>query len=237
MRVKPGVVEKVSNYLLLALIFLEISLVIIYLAGVVLIGRAFVPFDMDGKMTIPSILQAVQLFLIGWISLYFFLVRSHPSQPPSPIFSLTVALLSFFAATDELFKIHLQLKELLPIMSNHDWKPIYISIGLTTPLVFHRELIALWRFQTKAIIFIAIGVVIFMLGGFGLEIIKDELLQPLLYPLFDQDDFIAFFIEKLRVAVEEFSEMLGESLILYGISLFLAKHLSEDEDSLQQAEG
>ncbi|MGB7441131.1 MAG: hypothetical protein WA919_08700 [Coleofasciculaceae cyanobacterium] len=231
MRTNPGVVEKVSNYLLLALIFLEISLVIIYLAGVVLLGRAFTPFDMDGKMTIPSILQAVQLFLIGWISLYFFLVGSRPSQPPSPIFSLTVALMFFYAATDELFKIHLQLRELLPIMSNHDWKPIYLGIGFTTPLVFHRDLIALWRFQSKAIIFITIGLVIFVLGGFGLEIIKDELLRPLLYPLFEQDELIPFLIEKLRVAVEEFSEMLGESLILYGVSLFLVKRLTEDESS------
>jgi hypothetical protein len=33
-------------------------------------------------------------------------------------------------------------------------------------------------------------------------------------------------VEKLRVAVEEFSELLGESITLYGIFLYVAKRLS-----------
>jgi hypothetical protein len=54
-------------------------------------------------------------------------------------------------------------------------------------------------------------------------------LQPLLSQIYQQGDLIPVVVEKSRVAVEEFSEMLGESITLYGLFLYVAKRLLEKE--------
>ncbi|NES21806.1 MAG: hypothetical protein F6K41_23500 [Symploca sp. SIO3E6] len=174
-------------------------------------------------MTIPSWLQALQLFLIGLLSLWLVFTGGHSSQPPTKIFALTFAVLFFYASVDELFKLHLQLHTLLPEIGHRDWQGIYLAIGVTTSILFCRDFIDLWRFHPKSILMMLLGISIFVFGGFGLEIFKDELLASIVGLLVEQGNLITLLVEKLRVAVEEFSEMLGESLILYGLCLFLAK--------------
>ncbi|NEQ78705.1 MAG: hypothetical protein F6K23_40385 [Okeania sp. SIO2C9] len=221
MNLNPKALNEASNWLLFTLIVLEIFLVIIYLAGIVLIERPFDLFDLDNKDTIPSFFQASQLFIIGLISLVFFICGNHSSEPPSQIFLLTVALLCFYACADEALKIHY----LLPTEDHHSWKPIYLGIVLVTPFVFYRDCIALWRIYRKAVLLVAIGLGVSVIGGLGLEILKDEFLHSRLSQMFERDELIPFFIEKLRAAVEEFSAMLGESLILYGLFSYIVKRL------------
>ncbi|MGQ4650645.1 hypothetical protein [Lyngbya aestuarii] len=228
MRINSSSVEKTGHLMLLILVFFEIFLVIIYLAGIVLVGKAFTNFiDLNAQASFPSLLQAWQLFLIGFISISCFTVGRNSSQPPSQIFLLTVALIFFSACADEVFKIH----HLLPTETNHDWKPIYLGIAITTPLVFYRDFIALWHCHRRAVFFIVLGLGVFVFGGLGLELFPTEPLQTLLAKTFPQEDFIPFFVEKLRVALEEFSEMLGESVILYGICLLVAKRLEIQQSS------
>ncbi|NEO31862.1 MAG: hypothetical protein F6K36_15780 [Symploca sp. SIO3C6] len=221
MNLSTKALNEASNWLLFTLIVLEIFLVIIYLAGIVLIERPFELFDLDNKDTIPSFFQASQLFIIGLISLVFFICGRHSSQPPSQIFLLTVALLFFSACADEALKINY----LLPIEDHRSWKSTYLGIAVVTPFVFYRDCIALWRIYRKAVLLIAMGWGVFVIGGIGLEILKDEFLQPKLSQFFERDELIPFFIEKLRAAVEEFSKMLGESLILYGLFSYIVKRL------------
>ena len=228
MKLHPRVVQKSGKLLLLVLISLEIILFLLYLSGIIFTGKAYSAFDMDRQMTIPSLLQSFQLFLIGFIALSLFITGRHSSQPPSRPFLLTVALLFIYGSIDEIFKIHLQLQHLLSTPHQRDWMPLYLAIGITTPLVFHRDFIALWHFHRKAIVFVALGMGIFILGGFGSEVFKHELVQAILSAMLRQDDFISIFIEKFRVAVEEFSEMLGESITLYGLCLYLAKRLEKE---------
>ncbi len=228
MRLKPRAVQKVGSSLLLVLIVLEVFLVLIYLAGILLTGKAYPPFDMDGVKTIPSLLQALQLFGIGFISLSLFIAGRHSSKRPSRLFLLTVALLFIYASVDEVFKIHLQLHDLLDTAHKRVWMPVYLGIGLTTLLVFYRDFIALWHFHRRSTLFVALGMGIFVLGGFGAEVLKVILLQPLLSQITQHGDLIAVLVEKSRVAVEEFSEMLGESITLYGIFLYVAKRLEPE---------
>lgn len=231
MTVSPRVVKKFGNILLWLLIVVEVTLALIYLAGIILTGEAYSAFDMDGKMTIPSLLQSFQLFLVGAISLGLFITNRHSSQRPSRLFLLTVALLFIYGSIDEIFKIHLQLYHLLSTTHKRAWMPIYLGIGVTTPLVFHRDFIALWHFCRKAIFFVALGMGIFILGGFFSELFKHELVQAILSYFFQQDNLIPLFIEKIRVAVEEFSELLGETLTLYGLCLYLTKRLEKKSES------
>ena len=182
---------------------------------------------MNGLRTIPSLVQGVQLFLIGFIPLIVLIIGSSSSLPPSRSLLLAIALLFIYASVDELFKIHLQLHKLSGAVGTRDWMPVYLGVGVATLTLFHRDFIALWNFQRRATLFVALGMGIFVFGGFGAEILKDLLLQPLLNQMFEQGDLVPLFLEKMRVAFEEFSEMLGESFTLYGIYLFGLKRLQK----------
>jgi len=213
---------KQYSKLLWVLISLEIFLVIIYLLGIVFKGHAFSPFDLNGQMTIPSWLQALQLFLIGLLSLSLVFTGGHSSKPPTRIFALTVAILFLYASVDELFKLRLTLHTLLPIIAYRHWLGIYLGIGVTAFILFCRDFIGLWRFHPKSILIMVLGISIFVFGGLGLEILRNELFA-VVELLVGQGSSIPWLVEKFRVAAEEFSEMLGESLILYGLCLFLTK--------------
>lgn len=226
MKFKPRAVQKVGSSLLLVFVLLEVLLTLIYLAGVFLTGKAYPLFDMDGLMTIPSLFQAFQLLLVGLIALSLLIIQSHSSKHLSRLFLLTVAILFIYGAIDEVFKIHLQLHRLFHTPTNRDWLPFYLGIGVTTIVMFYRDFIAIWRFHQKAIAFIALGMGIFIFGGFGAELLKNELAHTVVSQISQQDELIPVLVEKLRVAVEEFSELLGESITLYGIFLYVAKRLS-----------
>ncbi|MBE9130177.1 MULTISPECIES: hypothetical protein [unclassified Coleofasciculus] len=95
--------------------------------------------------------------------------------------------------------------------------------------MFHRDFIAIWHFHRKAIKFVALGMGIFFLGGFGVEALKDHLLQFILTHTLYPSHFKIVLVETLRVAIEEFSELLGESLTLYGLCLFVVKRLGGEK--------
>ena len=231
MNVNPTAVQRFGRVLLLVLIVFELFLVVIYLTGVVLTGKAYPLFDMDGQMTISSVLQALQLLLIGIIALSLFIFGRHSHYPPSRFFSFTVAFLFTYASVDEVFKVHLQLHHLLDTPHNKDWMPLYLAIGISTLVVFHRDFIRIWYFHRKVIEFVALGMGIFILGGFGGEVFKSQLLQLGLTQTYHSSQFTIVLIEALRVAVEEFSELIGESFTLYGLCLFMAKRLEKKAES------
>jgi hypothetical protein len=72
MKLQAKTVERASYRLLVGFILFEVLIVVIYLGSILLIGKPYPPFDMDGQMTVPSLLQAFLLFTIGLISLIFF---------------------------------------------------------------------------------------------------------------------------------------------------------------------
>ncbi|MCP2732168.1 hypothetical protein [Limnofasciculus baicalensis] len=227
MKITSNIVETHGKLILLVVIALEVLLAAIYLAGIVLTGEAYPAFDMNGQMTVPSYFQAFHLFLIAAIAISILLFGLPSSRPPSRIFCCTVAVLFTYASVDEVFKIHLQLYNLLNTSHHRAWMPIYLGIGVSTLLIFHRDFIAMWHFHRKAISFVALGLGIFILGGFGGELFG-VVLKPLLAYLFEEGDFIKLFLEKSRVAVEELSELIGESLIVYGLCLFLVRRLQKE---------
>ncbi|MFP5274363.1 hypothetical protein [Coleofasciculus sp.] len=217
MRSKSPTIQPSGVWLLWAVIGLEISLGLIYLWGIVVRGKAYPLFNMDGQMTIPSLIQALQLLMIGLIALSLLLFQRHTSLPPSRLFCGAIAVLFSYGAVDEVFKFHLQLSRLLNTSDHKDWMPIYLGIGVSTLVIFHRDFIAIWRFYPKAIAFVALGMGIFFLGGFCGEVVKIVVFQ------LNQGGLIPVVVEKVRVAVEETSELVGESLTIYGLCLFVAK--------------
>ncbi len=231
MKITSNIVETHGKLLLLVVIALEVLLALIYLAGIVLTGEAYPAFDMNGQMTIPSNIQAFHLFSIAAIAISILLFGLPSSRPPSRMFCCTVAVLFTYASVDEVFKIHLQLYNLLNTSHHKAWMPIYLGIGVSTLVVFHRDFIDMWHFHRKAISFVALGMGIFILGGFGGELFG-VILKPLLVYMFPDSDFIRLFLEKFRVAVEELSELIGESFTVYGLCLFLMRRLQREVERI-----
>ncbi|NER33543.1 MAG: hypothetical protein F6J93_05670 [Oscillatoria sp. SIO1A7] len=229
MNSKTAALRRASYILLPGLILLEIAIVIIYLSSVFFQGKAYPLFDMDSSMTIPSLLQALLLFSIGFISLILFIAWDGSSRRPSRGFLLAIAFLLIYASIDEVFKIHLQLDKIFPGLQASQWMGIYLSILFALPIVFYRDFAALWRSYRQETAIALLGMAIFVLGGFGAEIFKHQILQPTLWQFFPQRPFLALFIEKSRVALEEFAELLGETLIVGATLFFVAKRLEKED--------
>ncbi|MCU0516140.1 MAG: hypothetical protein MUC60_04585 [Oscillatoria sp. Prado101] len=227
MKLQPKALERASYRLLVGLILFEVLIVVIYLGSILLTGKPYPPFDMDGQMTVPSLLQAFLLFTIGFISLIFFTVQRQSSQPPSRFFLLTVGVLMLYASADEVFKIHLQLHSLIQTPNDRDWLRAYILIFVMFPAVFVREFMALCKSYRRETFLALLGMVIFAFGGFGAEIIKYKILQPFFWIFFRNHPFFILFLERTRVAFEEFAEALGETVIVFAVLLFVAKRLQQ----------
>ena len=193
----------------------------IYPGSILLTGEPYAPFDLNGKMTIPSFLQAFYLLAIGSISLFLFVTERRSKLPPSAGFKLAIAVLLIYATLDEILEIHLQLDDWFSGSKKGDWMGIYVGVFSMTPVVWYKDVRQLWRVYRRETIIVLLGVTLLIVGGLGAELFKGwfRLFVGLLF----DGDFILFFAEKVRVATEEFSELLGETLILYGTFLFVQK--------------
>ncbi|NEQ37642.1 MAG: hypothetical protein F6K40_15775 [Okeania sp. SIO3I5] len=226
------ITQKKLNFLLVGSIIFELVIVIIYLSSILVSGKPYPLFDMNGQMTISSLLQALHLFIIGLIPLILFFQEWHSQISPSRWFKLTFAILLIYGAIDEVWKIHLQLKNWFPWLGERGWLKIYIVVFIMPLIIFYSDLRFLWRSYRRETFLALLGMLIFGIGGFGAEVFQD-IAKPLLSLLFTQD-FLTTFIERFRIAFEEFFELIGENLVLYGFLLFLGKRLDENQQMVNQ---
>ncbi len=226
------ITQKKLNFLLVGLITFEVLIVIIYLGSILVSGKPYPPFDMNGQMTISSLLQALHLFVIGLIPLILLFQEWHSKIYPSRWFKLTFGILLIYGAIDEVWKIHLQLKNWIPWLGERGWLQLYIVLFIMPLIIFYSELRFLWRSYRKETFLALLGMFIFGIGGFGAEVFKD-IAKPLLSLFFTQD-FLTTFIEKFRIAFEEFFELIGENLVVYGFLLFWGKRIDENKQMVSQ---
>ena len=227
----PTQLRKLSNFFIVGLILVEIAIAVTYLSYIFFTGQSPAIVNMDGARNIPSWLQAIQIFSIGAIALGLG-VTYQPTFPyPSRKFSFFLTGLLLYAGLDEVFKLHLGFRNLLPVVGTQYWIAIYLSIIFLMPVLFHRDFKAFWLSYRQETLIGITGIIIFALGGFGGELFKSYLLQPLLAnsSLLQNHDFLSLFIEKVRVALEEFGELLGQTVVLYAALLFIAKRLEEKQ--------
>jgi hypothetical protein len=199
-----------QKYWLPCIIALEVVLVILYAAGIHINGgKPFPMFDVNGTRTLPSILQAVQLFLLGALPLWMCMTYRNPKVPPSRMLLAIASLLFLYATADEIFKLN-------QIFHQHRlWQLIYIALGISIPLLFRRDLMRLWHLHPQAARLMLSGVLIFVGGALGLELFRLYVQQPYWYQLFGRWEF--YQVDAIRTALEEFGEMCGESLVLAGM--------------------
>jgi len=189
---------------------LEIILVTIYALSALSNGGTPSPlFNVNGFRTLPSWLQAIQLFSIGAIPLWLSINYRRPDIPPSRILLAFIGLLFCYFSMDELFKLNFLFK-------NHRlWQLIYLSIGLALPVVFFRDFVRLYRLSPQSMKIIAAGIGVFLIGGFGLEVFRSQIQEPHWYTLFSRWQF--YQVDTIRTALEEFGEMLGETIVIKGV--------------------
>ena len=201
------------------LIFLDLCLVSIFAAAILLGSPSWrILFNLDREGNIPAWFSSVQLFLTGMIVL----LRSReidPGHSPSRLFFLAVGTGFIFLSADEAASIHETIGRAL---IHVEWMPrfkgghgiwifVYALIGLILLLACFRRLAAIWNRYRHATSIMAMGLGFALLGAVGLEAISYQFLRsgstPLLY--------------LVEVALEEFLEMSGASIMLYGALLLL----------------
>ena len=84
-------------------------------------------------------------------------------------------------------------------------------------------------------VWVFVGLGIFLLGGFGAESIKQSLNDGVsadaTLTWLGQDMSVRALAEHIRIAIEEFAEILGETFILFGVAQFVMTSLSGHQPS------
>lgn len=205
---------------MIALVGLEFGLASTYFLLIWRHGTILPLLDFNGRRSLPSVMQAAHLFAIAAVCLVLLAQRHRLSRPCSWYLPLALACLCSFGGIDELTKLHLAFDQI-------NWKLLYLGLLVAIPMLSWRDLIWLWQVHRATLVWIAAGMAIFLLGGFGAEMVKEAIATNVAASRSPQTVLLA---EHLRITIEEFAELLGETLILYAFLTFMVKALTERRD-------
>jgi hypothetical protein len=210
------------------LIAIEVLFVIVYATDVFLKERFWLLhalFDLDGEANIPTWFSSCQLFLIGVVLFPLGFAR-HKAKRPSRQFLLVLSVCFLLLSPDETAQLHERITQRVG-RRYIDWLPEFIrqrallAITLLAAAIFifwlaFRDFSAIWRWSPRLSLLAMAGVCRSIIGAVVLEAIGYKFLQ---YggPLY-----------KFEVALEEFMEMSGASLVLY-FAILLASSSVESE--------
>lgn len=170
-------------------------------------------FDLDAEMTIASWFSASQLLVTGLLMLVISAFSDRRNWP-SPRFCIAVGLGFFFLSTDEAAMIH---ERITVIGRNHAWVPcfrdihgtwifLYAVVGAGLAASMWRSMLAMLAHHRQAALLMGGGFGVLLAGAVGVEVSG-------YYGLIGSD--------RVQVALEEFLEMFGATLILIGaLTLF-----------------
>lgn len=221
MRLSFDLEVKDAKKLLIWLLGFELLLVAIYALDNALgmpIWTLHSLFDLDAEQTIPDWFSALQLALVG---LVFMLKARQPdvAHGLSPRFILLVGAGFLFLSADEAASIHERIGALLKktrsapgFKGGHGlWMLPYAVLGLLLLWANLRSVaIMLTRYRRASLL---------MLGGFGVILVGAVGLEALSYQYLRGGDTPGLYV--VEVACEEFLEMFGASVMLYGALQFL----------------
>lgn len=217
-----------AKRLLLGLIAIELVLTAIHMAGVTLefqLGRPIRVFhyaDMDEEGNVPAWFSTIQLFIVALVA-GLMARRARGDAMAFRPYILVWALGFLFLSMDEMVGIHETVSFVvarefggLPhFKGGHGyWIPLYIAVVLGVVLVGARRGFAFYRLFPRESRVITAGILVFLGGAVGLEAVS--------YYMTDRGQTLLY---GLQVGAEEFLEMLGVSLILYGTLLLGAQTL------------
>jgi hypothetical protein len=209
-----------AKHLLLFLFGFEVLLILGYcIVWIIAPGLEWGPIslflDVDREVSIPTWFSAIQLFAIG---LLLILQARETKQLRFYLFILGLGFM--LLSMDESAAIHEKIidsaKRLdvqwllrLTFMGSHKaWMVPYVLVGLAVLLASYRPVLFIWRNFRREAALVAIGLVLFGIGGIALEILS-----------FEFEEASSATAYNWTVAGEEFFEMAGMSVVLYGVML------------------
>jgi hypothetical protein len=216
MQIDCDVSVRSARKLLHGLILFELGLVLVYALDTILGGPSWTIrqlFDLDRETSIPTWFSSAQWLLVALV-LWFRSQQANADPVPSPRFLKLAAVLFAFLSADEAAAIRETCSRALRHMKSLPhlegglgiWVFIYGAIGLAIGIASLRVLLSMWRRHRPATTTITAGMAIVVLGAVVLEVIGDQFLRGSSTKLLYQ----------VEVALEEFLEMAGSSVILYG---------------------
>jgi len=210
-----------ARKLLLTLICIELLLVVAYGTDAWVHGsngQLNELINLDGEGNLPAWFSSFQLALIS-ISFWTLAARARESHRPSRRFLRMCGGFFLLLSIDETAMLHERITASLG--SRYvDWLPMYFVENPVNALVClsvlalcvcaaYPHLRALWQMSRNASLVGACGCVVYVTGAAVLETIGYKMLNA----------GAALSLYRAEVALEEFFEMLGASLILYAVLL------------------
>ncbi len=226
--------EQAAKLSVVVLITIELLFVAINLVHYMVdfrFGIIHLWFYLDNERTVPAWFSASQLFLIGTV----FIVTANltPLSGRSRLFFLFCGLGCIFLSMDESISIHETVGRTLerfqafpnPLGGHSQFIWAYPLLGALVLLVNLRAVAECLAKERRASLTCAAGAAVFVAGGAGIELIGHGI----------SEKGFANLEYLLQVCVEEFLEMLGCTLLLYGALLFLQSGLTADTGKVTAA--
>jgi hypothetical protein len=175
-------------------------------------------FNLDSEANLPSWFSALQLGLVGIVFLATWWGARKARIEPS-FYLLLIGLGFVFLSMDEAAEFHEKLTRVLrhvqwlPQMEGGIWIPIYFLTALVIGFFVRGSLFSMWNTYPREVLIMAGGIALAVTGGVGLEILTHIYWRG-------QDPFMY----QVEVVLEEFFEMAGASILLYGGLLHALRH-------------
>src|SRR6185503_18029981 len=230
-----------ARKLLLTAICIELLLVVAYGTDAWVqgsTGQLNELINLDGEGNLPAWFSSFQLALIS-ISFWTLAARARERHRPSRRFLRLCGGFFLLLSIDETAMLHERITASLG--SRYvDWLPVYLAENPVNAIVClsalglcvcaaYPHLRALWRMSRNASLVGVCGCVVYATGAAVLETIGYKMLNA----------GAALSLYRGEVALEEFFEMLGASLILYAVLLICVnrgKRAAPPGESSQRAE-
>lgn len=207
--------KKTTKRILIGLIIFELLLVLLFSINLS-IGRPKVTdylFNLNNESTIPMWFSSMQLFVIGLLLILKTFDHNQESNV-SPRFLQFTGIVAIFLSMDEAIELHENIGDVIQQFSwipkfNHgfgSWISAYIFIGIIIIGITWKQITILRNSSPEFFRTILFGASLFAFGAVGLEIFAYQY-------LWSENPSQLYYLE---IAIEEFLEMSGASIILYG---------------------
>ncbi|MFB2897758.1 hypothetical protein ACE1CI_32985 [Aerosakkonemataceae cyanobacterium BLCC-F50] len=237
---KLKILQSTKRVLLIYLIAIDLTLASIYLISTILFGKAIRDFDFDIPRTIPVLFAACKLFAIGFLLTLASCWRRHELPKRSWWLLLAVGTAFLYVSQDKIWKFHLLIRRFswMPEFKGGgiEWVFFYLPIILLTIVLGYRQLIALWRAYPRSTFFTVLGIVMFLMGGIGVEVIHAQFFKQYVAQIAISLNSTTAIVNSVKDTIEELTELLGESITLFGLTLFFSFRLAERDGEMGKME-
>jgi hypothetical protein len=209
-----------------AAILIELGLVLIFILDFYLNKTVKIInflFRLNGEFNIPALFSAIQLFLVGYGFLFFYNQKKNNQLPSSRIYRF-LGIVFIYLALDEGLVLH---ESLSMLFRNVDWVPKmkgghgvwilpYVVICFAIFLFNFKAFSRMWREHHNETKIMASGFLIYLLGALVIEVSKAV---NFIWKTTPENHFSYDNPILLQVVSEEFLEMFGITIVLYGLLL------------------